>query len=977
MARASSLPRIKASGRTERERRVRARRSAKGARAHLRGAFGDRSRFVVRNPGRSILPSARPSRDGCWGWCGVGNGMCIGWQRRHDSTTAGRFRPHFSLIGIGLLLSLCRPTAVQGSTRYQINASIHADAPQIRGHMRASFTNTAHAPLTTLLLLLFPNRFASAANDTELLNDVTRPFVYPRERFQAGGIVLEGLSVADDAGSRVLSGTSWADQPGLPAKCVLRIGLDRPIEPGATLDLDVSFSTTVPERFGAFGHFRHALTVLGGWHPYLPGLTEDGVWLVDRYPPAAMYDVEIAAPDGQELLLNGRHAASGPLQARLSRVHFLSLMAAPRFERADAVAGTRQVTVYSLPPKFTHRVGAGPDPPDLLLEAAAELAEGLSAGDRSDPLVIVEAPLRLVLTHPGEGMVVVSDRAFHVQQLLRPFHRRQLSEAIAYELMGSAVAQREHPEDHHWVAAGLAWATAQEEQQRREAKVRSVYDWIRWFNILAIVDRFESQPKIPFVEAFFEQLTVEDPVHQRILTYNNRLPPGRLVFAKLRTLLGKERFRALVAQYRSHPETFRQQASGVFGSDLARFFADWAQPYPPLDYLVEASELNQPVPGGFHHQASIRRRSPRPVREAVPVAFRSRNGSSAMATWDGRGESGSVEAVTSSRVRRVTIDPQRVLLEKTRANNADPAPVQAVIDSADVTVTSTQFGFAALGVVRHRYDYRRDLAGLGFFSERGLGARAGARYHWGPKVDATGYRHNVFGFFTYMTLDDDFKDKSRPGVRDDGSMAGFGLRYDYTNVFGLDNPTDARKFRLFADWHDDRIAGDFRFVNWGALVTGTHPIRAYDTILALQVMNGFTESISGSRVPNQGRYTLGGDRAIRGIGVEDELGRHTVLVRAEVRRPLYPEVDFNLLNFVTMRRGQLRLFVDTGRVANNRSNLYDPSRFAVGIGVGLAAVYDFFGFFPAIAFIEIAGRVDRFEGVDNGPQILLGTRQSF
>ena len=27
--------------------------------------------------------------------------------------------------------------------------------------------------------------------------------------------------------------------------------------------------------------------------------------------------------------------------------------------------------------------------------------------------------------------------------------------------------------------------------------------------------------------------------------------------------------------------------------------------------------------------------------------------------------------------------------------------------------------------------------------------------------------------------------------------------------------------------------------------------------------------------------------------------------------------------------------------------------------------------------VEVAGRVDRFSGVDNGPEILLGTRQTF
>jgi len=183
--------------------------------------------------------------------------------------------------------------------------------------------------------------------------------------------------------------------------------------------------------------------------------------------------------------------------------------------------------------------------------------------------------------------------------------------------------------------------------------------------------------------------------------------------------------------------------------------------------------------------------------------------------------------------------------------------------------------------------------------------------------------------------------------------------------------------RLFTDCYDDSLGGDFSFINWGAVVTATQPIGSPQTILALQVMNGFTDPIDGSRLPNQGLYSLGGEQSIRGIGVEDELGKNILMLRGEIRRTVYPEIDHNLFDVVTVRRGQIRLFVDSGQVDDRRSTLYRPSHFAVGVGIGFAAFYDFLGFYPAIAFIEVAGRVDEFSGVDNGPQILLGTRQTF
>jgi acyl carrier protein len=38
--------------------------------------------------------------------------------------------------------------------------------------------------------------------------------------------------------------------------------------------------------------------------------------------------------------------------------------------------------------------------------------------------------------------------------------------------------------------------------------------------------------------------------------------------------------------------------------------------------------------------------------------------------------------------------------------------------------------------------------------------------------------------------------------------------------------------------------------------------------------------------------------------------------------------------------------------------VYDVSRYAVGVGIGLAAAYDFMGFFPSQGYIEIATRLD-------------------
>src|SRR5262249_51745804 len=127
---------------------------------------------------------------------------------------------------------------------------------------------------------------------------------------------------------------------------------------------------------------------------------------------------------------------------------------------------------------------------------------------------------------------------------------------------------------------------------------------------------------------------------------------------------------------------------------------------------------------------------------------------------------------------------------------------------------------------------------------------------------------------------------------------------------------------------------------------------------------------------NQALVRLGGLRSIRRIGAEDELARNILLVRGELREDIYPELDFNFLDLLVLRRTQLRVFADSGRVENAAGRLYDVGGFAVGLGLGFGAVYDFMGFFPSLAYIEIATRVDRSSDLGD-VQVLFGTRQAF
>jgi hypothetical protein len=888
-------------------------------------------------------------------------------------------RPH-ALLLYAILCGATHAAALAPSParpRYVLHAAIRLNAPHIDGTIDVSFTNTAAHTLDEVVFVLFANRFAVP---DEGINDFNRPFVYPKEDFVPGSIEIVD---ARDAG--ISAPVEPIRQPGVPDGCFVRLHI-APLPPAETRTLTLRFRTVAPYRFGSFGVFEDQLTLTGGWYPYLATRSADGTWQMDEPPALADFDVHLTVDPALELLLNGAHFSRQPtVEATVPAVHYLSLVAAPHLLRAEVAVEHTRIVLYRRPPRRTSRISPEPEPAEIMLATLKDIVRRRPPGLPEVPaeLIVVEAPLRLNLTAPGEGMVVVSDRALKVQWLLRPFHELQLAQGIYAELLRPTLARREPTADYVWVSEGLARISANRFVAKVRPGTRSVQDWIELFNIFAIVDRFESAPKIPFVDAFFERARLADPLHTEIGTFNSALPPGRVVLGKLREVVGNGRFDAIIDRCVPAVTPFRRCAATVAEDDLDWLFLEWLQAYPALNYRFDALELNargQGVEGAqgtsFHHRLTIVRESSRPVREPVQVRLRSLGGRDVNVRWDGTGQIGDLSVETPRRVWQAVIDPERKLIEDRRDDNFHPPEPQIVLDTAEVEISSTEFGFSALVVGRERYDYHKDLALAAFYTNRSLGVDAGMRGHWGTPIDATSYRHNVYAFYGAQWLDGGFVDKRYPQVRTPGTLASLGVRYDATNIFAFDNPTTAHAVRLYADWYDGSLGSNFNYVDWGASLTLTHPLWSYRRILAGQILNGFSEPLGSSVVPNQGLYSLGGSRSIRGIGAEEELGRNLLVVRGEVRQEIYPELDLNLLDLLVLRRAQVRLFVDSGRVENSAGRLYDVSGFAVGVGTGFAAVYDFMGFFPSLAYVEIATRADRSSQLGD-VQVLFGTRQAF
>jgi hypothetical protein len=148
-------------------------------------------------------------------------------------------------------------------------------------------------------------------------------------------------------------------------------------------------------------------------------------------------------------------------------------------------------------------------------------------------VVLLELPgrvARLELTAPsGPGIAIVSDRMLHVDPVLRDFHERALAAAVYAALLRPSVAARERPADVPWITEGVAAALADRYLQIERPRHRTVYDWIALFNVFAIVDRFESAPKIPFAGAFFPEARHADELRDGLESFGRDRPPGATI----------------------------------------------------------------------------------------------------------------------------------------------------------------------------------------------------------------------------------------------------------------------------------------------------------------------------------------------------------------------------------------------------------------------------------------------------------------
>jgi hypothetical protein len=604
-------------------------------------------------------------------------------------------------IGAIFALAVVAPGAQTASpsprnANYRIQARLDTSARTITGDEVITWRNISSVPATTLQFHLYYNAWRDARSS------------WMRERILAGSAAL-GRRPAAEWGSidvtsmRVLQAGGASDvhsrivfiapDDGNPDdRTVIEVPLDRPVQPGETIDVEIGWTSKVPRTFARTGTIGNYYFI-AQWFPKI-GVLEDGGWNTRQFHAATeffadfgSYDVQLDVPKGWVVGATGRQVSTADNGERT--VH--------RFQQDDV-----HDFAWTTSPDYVERRATFEHPSLPRTEMRLLLQpEHLAQADRH-----FEAT-RAALRYYGEwygpypyGHITVIDPAYQSNaggmeyptlftagsRWIAPPRASQPESVTVHEaghqFWYGIVATNEF--EHAWMDEGLnTYSTARVMEQvfypQYFAK-RYFGGFIPWV--------FEDFPQTRDVDG--NRLTAFRPVagyddqstptwkywpgSASAITYNKT----SLWLHTLERMLGWETVQRMLSTYFQRyafkhpgPQDFFAVANEVSGRDLTWFFDQVHRSSNTFDYAVDVF-TSEPAPGrpdgaGYHTAVVVRRHGEGTFPVDVRVRFE--NGEETRWAWDGRDRWKVFESDSAARAISAEVDPDRVLLLDLRRTN--------------------------------------------------------------------------------------------------------------------------------------------------------------------------------------------------------------------------------------------------------------------------------------------------------------------
>ncbi len=843
--------------------------------------------------------------------------------------------PPRGIVLFALLLVLSPPRFASAAPHYEIEASY--ENGRISGRETITFQNNSKREVADLFLFLYPNIYKKRERGVD---DGFYKKIYPKgfSEERPGETIIERIEVEGRPVQIV------PVEGGALRGTLIRLPLPKPLPPGDSIEIVVSFSTRIPEKFGPMGRFKDAVYLQGGWHPYLPYFSR-GRWDFRTVPERSDFDVTFTIPKGWRIAAPGGAREGGTRESGATessttyRLDHRGLFFPLGLIRQGVLTERESEGV---PLSYLHLKGKTGYAQRVLNAAAAAVAfqareHGLPQIER---IAFSESYLFEELAVWGEGLILVSNRAFKVFPLLAKYHEAAIARAVFIALW-----QKRLPTEEEWVWEALAALDTGRFFAERHTG-RDLKRLLRPFAFLPIVDQILYSRELPLRELYFGEIK-RPSVYENMLTFNRPRLDGGGVMRKLSALAGPSAIERTVAAYlerlrRRDFRPFRRVAEEETGRDLTGFFGQWLSSNPLVDFGIEEVS-SEPMPrGGFKTRVLVSRQGP--GIEPVDIRLRQRSGRYDVVRWEGLSTRFEVITFTPSLVSVVEIDPDGVTNDIQRFNNRDPHLWKVLLDRFTLSydfqtrVISYNAGFS----FQRLYDDKNNVLFNVFSNEQSSGTALeyGHIFH---------YSHGVaFRLF--------FEKRALAEEGQTGLLGVVGARYrlSYPGVpffAGYVQQLLGKypSLSLTGDVNQQFTGGEYRRVALlSADLRRTWRISNFHEVAA-RVFAG--HSVGDLFAGN--RFYLGGENGVPGYEPLTFAGENLTLASLEYRFPLIYETDLNLGTLIIGHLLQGVIFADAGTVSNGHQT-FDVGEYKRDVGGGFRWAVDFFGFYPSLARFDFA-----------------------
>ncbi len=232
------------------------------------------------------------------------------------------------------------------NANYTMEVTFDPEAKTIEGTQVLRWRNVTEHPTTELRYHLYYNAWRNDRSSW-IRRAIEGGRSYGHVRAEDWAYVdVHRLQLRDSSsGADLLAGAQYiAPDDGNPDdRTVLRVPLPRVVEPGETIEVELSFTSKVPRTFARTG-YRGDYVLAAQWFPKVGVLGSDGQWdchqfiQTEFFSDYGVYDVTITAPSPWVVGATGREEDTTEGGAQTSHrfvqedVHDFAWVASPRFE---------------------------------------------------------------------------------------------------------------------------------------------------------------------------------------------------------------------------------------------------------------------------------------------------------------------------------------------------------------------------------------------------------------------------------------------------------------------------------------------------------------------------------------------------------------------------------------------------------------------------------------------------------------------